>query len=1222
MKRRCRYSLCLLATVALMGFIPLRSNAAEPQSVPAEDIEKMQKALPDASPTVPASPRRVLVFGKCRGFFHGSIPWGAESFAILGRKTGVFEAVVADDESVFEADSLARFDAILFNNATGELFHPGDLSKLPESEQKQAVEREARRKKNVLEFVRGGKGIIGVHAATDCSYKWEDYGKLIGGYFSGHPWHEDVTVKVDDPAHPLCAAFKGQSFVIKDEIYQFRDPYSRDTLRVLLSLDTGRTNMNKGNKIKRKDDDFAVAWIQEIGKGRVFYCSLGHRNEIFWNRPVMQFYLAGIQYALGDLTADATPSSRLSASYVRKSREQGREAGLDAMFKDILVYEMGVDDSSAKLITAQVIAAQKTKDKTACEELARRLSGVLDDDASDDCKRFACRQLAIVGNKASVPALARLLLDDELAHMARHALERIPGRNVDIALREAAVKASGRTQEGIINSLGARGSTRAVPTLIPLLSLSDTASASAAAAALGKIGGSDALKALQDSRSRAHRAVIPAIDRALLQCADVLRGKRGFIGTAKRKARGTYDLLLSQSKDDGVKAAAFYGATMLAGAEGVRSVIAVLAEEGGDMQRAAARLVRDLPGKDTAIQFGAYFASIAGANRPTVLDALAERGDSIVLPVVLKEIGSEDDITRLAALRALQFLGNYSAVMPLALTAAAAEDKSAVRNTARRSLDRMTSLDIDPTIAAAVSDTTGSVQIELIRALGARKTVAAVPALLKQARSEDRDVRKESLKALGLLASTTDRPALVKLLIETKSGTNRSELQNIVTAINRRMKDQDARGEVILASLVTPPEAASSHCALLSCLGGIASPNGLPALYGALKNKNSDVRKAAIRALADWPDPSPLEQLRVVSRESEDLVERVLSLRGYARQLAMPSERPIRKTLGLYREALGLAQNDQEKKPLLAGLGDICHPDALTMLEPFFDVPAIQTEALMSATRIYQGLDGAAMTATASHGQKDTKKALDGTRDTRWTTGGAMKGGEWYQVDVGFESTIKTIYLDAGPVGTDYPRGYEVYVGLDPEKLGKPRVVAKGKERIFTITLDPPVYGQFIKIVQTGSSTGNFWSIAEMKINGRPLNDTSAELDRSGWKMSASHMKDAAGNAIDGDREKRWGTGGAQKGGEWLQVDMGEEKTVRKVILDAAKSRSDYPQGYQVYVSSDGENWIGPIAVGGGSKALTTITCLPRKGRYVRIKQTGNAERWWWSVYDLRIVAE
>ncbi|HUU95613.1 MAG TPA: family 16 glycoside hydrolase [Phycisphaerae bacterium] len=276
---------CLLSLVLLCG---LNTPVACAQPTP-EQIEKIKAAAPEKATAKPEKPRKLLIFNLCKGFRHGAIPLGAKALEILGEKTGAYEAVVSEDVSMFQPDKLRQFDAICFNNCTGELFDDPAL------------------KESLLEFVKGGKGIVGIHAATDCFYKWAEFGEMMGGYFDGHPWNESVTVKIDDRDHPINAAFGGKAFEIADEIYQFRDPYSRHKLRVLLSLDTSKTDMTKRG-IKRTDGDFAVSWVRQYGKGRVFYCSLGHRNEVFWNPAILRHYLDGIQYALGDLKADATPS--------------------------------------------------------------------------------------------------------------------------------------------------------------------------------------------------------------------------------------------------------------------------------------------------------------------------------------------------------------------------------------------------------------------------------------------------------------------------------------------------------------------------------------------------------------------------------------------------------------------------------------------------------------------------------------------------------------------------------------------------------------------------------------------------------------------------------------------------------------------------------------------------------------------------------------------------
>jgi type 1 glutamine amidotransferase len=261
-------------------------------AVPEADLAKIRKACPDKPSVKPQKPRKLLVFSLCRGFRHGSIPHGKEALRILGETTGAYTAVVSDDTAVFEPDALKQFDAVFINNSTGDW--------LRDDKDKAA---EARRKKALLDFVAGGKGVAGLHGATDWA-GWTAWGELIGGRFTGHPWHELVGLKLDDPQHPVLAAFGGKGFEVTDEIYQFaRGFYSRDKVRTLLSLDMRKTKP----KGKRSDGDYAVSWVRKHGDGRVFYCSLGHRNEIFWNPVVLQHYLDGIQFALGDLPAEAAP---------------------------------------------------------------------------------------------------------------------------------------------------------------------------------------------------------------------------------------------------------------------------------------------------------------------------------------------------------------------------------------------------------------------------------------------------------------------------------------------------------------------------------------------------------------------------------------------------------------------------------------------------------------------------------------------------------------------------------------------------------------------------------------------------------------------------------------------------------------------------------------------------------------------------------------------------
>lgn len=268
----CRFSLVLLCLSLLGGHAGVL--AAERQS---------------------AGKKRLLVITESRGFVHDVVrrqkgaPCLVEKVITeLAQKSGDFEVVCSQEASKeITAANLQHFDAVFFYT-TGEL---------PLSEEQKTA---------LLDFVRSGKGFAGAHSATDTFYKWPDYGQLIGAYFDGHPWHQKVGVIVEDPNHPATRHL-GKYFTITDEIYQFRAPYSRERLHILLRLDM-KTVKNPG---KRADQDNALAWTQQFGQGRVFYTALGHRSEVWQDPRYQQHLLGGLRYVLGLVQADATPSARL-----------------------------------------------------------------------------------------------------------------------------------------------------------------------------------------------------------------------------------------------------------------------------------------------------------------------------------------------------------------------------------------------------------------------------------------------------------------------------------------------------------------------------------------------------------------------------------------------------------------------------------------------------------------------------------------------------------------------------------------------------------------------------------------------------------------------------------------------------------------------------------------------------------------------------------------------
>jgi len=384
------------------------------QTPKPEDVQAMLAALPDKAAVKPRRPRRVLVLGKAAGYVHSSIPLAARTIEEMGRKTGAWSTTVTYNAADVNEKNLAQYDALFLASTTGPfLDDPNDAAAT------------AARRQALLDFVRGGKGLAGIHAASDSYHQnapatgaprggsgpaaplarqllaqgdrdgdgqlgreelraladawfdkldpekagrvaqadfpqrftavlpppapssppppssppalgptgfpvqapatqlgpdtqvgtWPEFNRLIGGFFKFH-WNDGqvITVKVDEPAHPLNAPFKGQPPLrVIDETYTFaRDTYSRGNVRVLTSVDYAA--MSTEDKAKeqypRADGDYALSWIRREGRGRVFYEAHGHNERVYAIKPLLAHVLYGLQYVLGDLDVDDRPRPR------------------------------------------------------------------------------------------------------------------------------------------------------------------------------------------------------------------------------------------------------------------------------------------------------------------------------------------------------------------------------------------------------------------------------------------------------------------------------------------------------------------------------------------------------------------------------------------------------------------------------------------------------------------------------------------------------------------------------------------------------------------------------------------------------------------------------------------------------------------------------------------------------------------------------------------------
>jgi type 1 glutamine amidotransferase len=336
-----------VVSAVLVLWIGRAADAVEP--IPPNRAAQIREAAPDTARVAPTKPRRVLIFitpahlmekdphkGYC-------IPYGAAAFEELGKKSGAYEPVVSDDLAMWLPENLQKFDAVVLNNASGAWITPTDADLMKESFRQHGGDANALEqllRKSLLDYVRNGRGLVGIHYAIGANRHWPEFRALLGGTFTGHPWNEEVGVSVEDSTHPLAAAWSAKEFRIADEIYEYGPPFDRAAVRVLLSLDPARTNMGVP-WIKRTDGDFALAWIKSEGRGRVFNTSFGHRTELYWNRQVLQFFLDAVQFATGDLSCATEPRAERPVRNVPGSAPAPGLPGFTTLFngRDLAGWE-------------------------------------------------------------------------------------------------------------------------------------------------------------------------------------------------------------------------------------------------------------------------------------------------------------------------------------------------------------------------------------------------------------------------------------------------------------------------------------------------------------------------------------------------------------------------------------------------------------------------------------------------------------------------------------------------------------------------------------------------------------------------------------------------------------------------------------------------------------------------------------------------------------------
>ena len=271
-----------------------------PERLKPEDRAAIEAAVPAQALAKPKKPRKLLITDIQMYSGHGTIPHGNLLLELMAKKTGAFEPVFSNDLNLLKYPKIKEFDAVYLNNVCGMVHNDPEV------------------REGLLRFVREGGGLGGHHAVTFANNNWPEFADLMGGWAGAHHVEKQM-VKVEDPDSPLTKAFGSASFEHTDEFYIFppSSPYSREKQHILLSIDVEKSDRATANRFcdqcTRPDQDYGLAWIRTYGKGRTYFTPLGHTNIFYTDKRWTTHLLAALQYILGDIDADATPSAKRAA---------------------------------------------------------------------------------------------------------------------------------------------------------------------------------------------------------------------------------------------------------------------------------------------------------------------------------------------------------------------------------------------------------------------------------------------------------------------------------------------------------------------------------------------------------------------------------------------------------------------------------------------------------------------------------------------------------------------------------------------------------------------------------------------------------------------------------------------------------------------------------------------------------------------------------------------
>jgi HEAT repeat protein len=422
-----------------------------------------------------------------------------------------------------------------------------------------------------------------------------------------------------------------------------------------------------------------------------------------------------------------------------------------------------------------------------------------------------------------------------------------------------------------------------------------------------------------------------------------------------KEAAAIYGELLANSQNPGARRRALSALLRLDKDGGEQRIVDVLAGPDNVLKPVAIARIPAVPGTEATERFTAEMHYLRPQDQALMIDSLAARGDDPARLELAKSLSLPDPMVRRAAIAALGRIGDPYFVSLLARAAGATADAEESRALETALIALKGGADTDKRLLAELKNAPPKARVILITAIAQRQGPSANSVLLEEADNTDPPAAKAALRALARTGGDVEAVSVIAKLLTLRDAGVRTEAESTARQLLAKMNNAGRRSLVVREALGRATTT-DSRAALLGLLPACGDSAALDALKTATKDSEGQVRDAAIRALAEWPDDTAWDPLMALYLKPDSETARGVAFRGLVRLLSEQNAHPDPKLISRYRELLTKARTEAEFKLLLGVLSGAADPDALGLVLPLLSNTSVHAEAAAAAKKIVESI--------------------------------------------------------------------------------------------------------------------------------------------------------------------------------------------------------------------------------------------------------------------------